>query len=112
MNFHLITGFGKSVGSFTNEEDYPDINQEVHQGSSSATHIYTMNSDVSLSAYRLLGKGALFAHPIQGDLISDIAVQYVDDKTQFINPKGAGIPIDSVLDATTAALFQQANCNT
>lgn len=57
----------------------------MFQGSSSAVPIYTMNADISLSAYDKLGTGASFIHPITGQSHSDKASKFVDDKTQFLN---------------------------
>jgi hypothetical protein len=51
MQFHLVTGFGKSANSFHNTSD--DITgQGVLQGSSSAAPIFILNSDISLSTYK------------------------------------------------------------
>ena len=108
MIFHLITGFGESVASFYNDEDPMEIGQGVLQGTSSAAPIFNMNSDVSLSAYRQLGKGATFTNPITGDEIGDMAVQYVDDETQFLNHKGAKITDDQVISDMNTALHCQA----
>jgi hypothetical protein len=91
MSFHLVTGFGKSASSFENKEDIDKVGQGVLQGSSSAAPIYILNSDVSHSTYNHLSKGAAFTHPISGDLIVDKTIQYVDDTSQILNPKGADL---------------------
>lgn len=80
-----MTGFGCSSKSFFSNENPLECSQGVLQGSSSAAPIYTMNSDVSLSAYSKLGTGASFIHPITHTTYTDIASQYADDKTQFTN---------------------------
>jgi hypothetical protein len=85
MSFHLITGFGKSTDCFRNNQN--NIRgQGVLQGSSSACPIYIINSDVSISKHRKLGKGAAFIHPINKSRVKDMMVQFVDVTSQFLNP--------------------------
>lgn len=91
MEFHLITGFGKSTLHFKNNDDPSMIGQGVLQGSSSAAPLYNITSDISLTAYRKIAKGASFIHPISGTTISDTCTQYVDDKTDLLNAAGAGL---------------------
>jgi hypothetical protein len=74
--------------SFNNNEDANNIGQGVLRGSSLAAPIYILNSDVSLSTHNKLACGAAFTHPITGDTIHDKAIQYVDDTSQILNPKG------------------------
>jgi hypothetical protein len=83
MNFHLMTGFGRLVASYHNSDD------PILQGSSSVAPIFIFNSDVSLTTYCKLSKGAAFIHPISGDIIEDKATQYMDDTTQLLNHMGA-----------------------
>jgi hypothetical protein len=59
--------------------------QGILQGSSSACPIFILNSNVSLSAYRKHATGASFKHPISGRIVTDYAVQFVDDTSQFVN---------------------------
>lgn len=102
MSFHLVTGFGKSVDAYSNNEDLI-VGQGVLQGSSSAAPIFLLNSDVSLSANLTAGIGASFENPISGEIVTDHAVQFVDDTSQFLNFKGMSsathtplpIPLDS-----------------
>lgn len=42
--------------------------------------------------------GASFIHPTTGNIITDHAVQYVDDKTQLLNANGAGISPQTTLN--------------
>jgi hypothetical protein len=91
MEFHVVTGFGSSTSSFSNNSDPLHVGQGVLQGSSSAAPLFTINSDICLSAYRNLAKGATFIHPIDGSRIEDIATQFVDDKTDMLNDIGAGL---------------------
>jgi len=51
MEFHLITGFGRSLTSYSNTNKNK-TGQGVLQDSSSACPILILNSDVSLSAYQ------------------------------------------------------------
>jgi hypothetical protein len=88
MSFHLVTGFGKSAATFSNADDFPNIGQGVLQCSSSACPIYILNSDICLQSYKKRSVGARFIHPVNGTYISDHAVQFVDDTTQFINAQG------------------------
>jgi hypothetical protein len=90
MWFHLITGFSQSSDRFCNNQE-GIIGQGVLQGSSSAGLLFILNSDISLTTYNLLGKGAAFIHPINKMLISDKTVQYVGNTSQFLNPLGAGL---------------------
>jgi hypothetical protein len=90
MHFHLVTGFGKSAHIFTNTEDSL-TGQGVLQGSSSAAPIFLPNSDVSLAAYKQLGTGASFTNPVDGNIVSDHAVQFVDDTSQFLKEQGIKI---------------------
>ena len=52
--------------------------------------------DISLTTYWKLGTGAAFLHPISRETISDKAVQFVDDTSQFLNPLGASISSSSM----------------
>jgi hypothetical protein len=65
------------------------MGQGVLQGSSSACPINIFNSDICLSAYKQCSTSASFIQPLTGKHISDHAVQFVDDTTQFINPLGS-----------------------
>jgi hypothetical protein len=47
MSFHLVTGFGKSTSTFLSNQNNI-CGQGVLQGSSSAGHIFILNSDISL----------------------------------------------------------------
>jgi len=84
MKFHLITCFGQSSSYFCNN-DNGVVGQGVLQGSSSTAPIYILNSNVCLSAYKKHSIGASFNHPITKEVITDSAVQYVDDTSQFVN---------------------------
>jgi len=108
MNFHLITGFGTLIASFSNDDNPQQIGQGVLQGSSSAALIFNLTSDVSLSAYRILGKGTAFTHPITGASFQDMTVQYVDDKNQFLNHLGADISIEQDRENNFISLHNQA----
>jgi hypothetical protein len=88
MNFHLMMGFGRSVSSYNNSADPTSPGKGVLQGSSSVAPIFIFNSDVSLTTYCQLSKGAVFTHPISGDIIEDKATQYLDDTTQLLNHLG------------------------
>jgi hypothetical protein len=90
MEFHVSIGFSISPISFHNKADPLLSGQGMMQGSSSAAPIYSANSDILLSAYRKLAKGAVFTHPITGNESIDFASQYVDDKTELLNK--AGLP--------------------
>jgi len=83
MSFNLITGFGSSAGSFQNNQN-GITGQGVLQGGSSATPIYILNSDISLTTYHKIGTGAVFTHPITKKITQDKTVQY-DDTSQFLN---------------------------
>ncbi len=112
MSFHLVTRFGHSTQTFSNAENFPNIGQGVLQGSSSACPIYIFNSDICLSTYKKHSTRASFIHPISGWQISNHAVQFVDDTTQFINP--SGIPTDngsSTLNTSYTTLFHCAQRN-
>jgi hypothetical protein len=87
MEFHLITGFGRSLTSYNNTNDNR-TGQGVLQGSSSACLIFILNLDVSLSAYHNYATGASFTNPINGQTVTDIAVQFIDDTSQFLNVGG------------------------
>jgi len=87
MNFHLITGFEKSLDSFCNL-DNGDIGQRVLQGSSSAAPIYILTSDISLVTYIKCSIGGSFLHLTTKEIITDQVVQYVDDTSQFLNLMG------------------------
>jgi hypothetical protein len=64
MNFHLITGLGRSHLSYNNMiED--EVGQGVLQRCSSAAPIYILSSDVSLSTYKKIASGAAFTHPMK-----------------------------------------------
>jgi hypothetical protein len=71
MEFTLLTRFGESSMAFKNNEDPLQTGQGMLQGSSSAAPMYNVTSDVSLSAYKKLAKGATFIHPISGTAITD-----------------------------------------
>jgi hypothetical protein len=90
MSFTLVTGFGRSTASFNNDKD-SIVGQGVLQGSSSAALLFIFNSEISLKTYWSLGTGAAFYHPINGNIITDKTVQYVDDTSQLVNAMGAGI---------------------
>ncbi len=81
----VVTGFGRSATSYINNEDPNASGEGVFQGSSSAAPLYTLNADISLSAYDHMGTGATFIHPISKVAFSGKASQFVDDKTQFLN---------------------------
>jgi hypothetical protein len=102
MKFHLITCFGKSFSTCENTMDNT-TGQGVLQGSSSACPIYILNSNVSLSAYRKTVAGASFKHPITGGITNDLAVQFVDDTSQFVN--SLGISINNAAPTQDDALF-------
>ncbi len=87
LKFYLITGFGKSISSYCNTIDN-QTGQGVLQGSSSACPIFILNSNVSLSTYHHHAMGASFKHPISGHTVSNYAVQFVDDTSQFVNVMG------------------------
>jgi hypothetical protein len=93
MPFHLITGFGKSAASYSNNKD-DMLGQGVLQGSSSAAPLFLLNSDISLQMYRCLGKGAAIYHPITHKVVYNHGVQYVDDTSQYLNPLGATLSPD------------------
>jgi hypothetical protein len=81
------------VSSYKNTTN--DITRQgVLQGSSSASPIYILNSNVSLSVHRKTGVGASFQHPITGKTTTDLAVQFVDDTLQFGNMSGASLSMD------------------
>jgi hypothetical protein len=90
MEFHLITGFRKSLTTYYNTNDNK-TGQGVLQGSSSACPIFILNSNVSLSANQKHAKGASFIHPISGKLVTDHAVQFMDDTSQFLIAKGLSL---------------------
>jgi hypothetical protein len=92
MSFHLMTGSGHSIKQCCNNDDPNNIGQGVSQGSSSAAPIFIFNSDASLQTYCDHASGASFKHPVSRKLITDKAINYVDDKTQLLNPAGARIP--------------------
>lgn len=54
MPFHLVTGFGKSMESYSNDEE-SIVGQGVLQDSSSAAQFLLLNSDGSLSSYNPRG---------------------------------------------------------
>lgn len=112
MEFHVVTGFGSSTSSFCNNSDPHNVGQRVFQGSSSAAPLYTINSDVCLTTYRKLAKGATFLHPANGSQIEDIATQYVDDKTNMIDDIGAALHQKRYLtDHNKTHLFNTATNN-
>lgn len=84
MKFHLITGFGQSSTFYHNNVD-GTVGHRVLQGCSSAAPIFILNSDVSLSAFKNKAHGASFSHPINKTIITDFAIQYVDDTSQYVN---------------------------
>jgi len=85
--------------------------QGVLQGSSSACPIYILNSNVSLSAYQKTAVGASFAHPISGEITTDMAVQFVDDTLQFVNALGVSNHSDNP-SVSDEELLQTAAHNT
>jgi hypothetical protein len=108
MKFHLITGFGRS-SYINNDED--TIGQGVLQGSSSAAPIFLLNSEVSLCAYNKIGIGASFCHPVDGSLVTDCLVQFVDDTSQFVNILVATNHTDTEQDITPPLLLPIATKN-
>jgi hypothetical protein len=72
MQFDLITGFGPSDISYQNNDDPSEIGQGVLQGSSSACHLFIVNSDVSLTTYKQLCYGASFSHPISAHILYNL----------------------------------------
>jgi hypothetical protein len=111
MEFHLITGFGPSLQSFSNNEDPRRPEQGILQGSSSAAPIYNFNSDVSLHTYSKNAKGATFVHPITGQKITEHATQYVDDKTETVNTNELQQPVQNDSTKQRGSLFSAANEN-
>jgi len=109
MPFHLVTGFGKSTSTFLNNQNNI-CGQGVLQGSRSAGHIFILNSDISLSTYRKHGSGTAFYHPINGTIIKDNAIQYINDASQFLNHIGANIDTSQTNDIGSA-LIQHAEHN-
>jgi hypothetical protein len=87
MQFHLVTGFGKSAKSFHNTSNNI-TGQGVLQDSSSAAPIFFLNSDISLSTYKKNGTGSSFSNPINGTEAVDFGVQFVDNTSQFLNKRG------------------------
>jgi hypothetical protein len=113
MEFHLVTGYGRSTNSFLNNEDPTIPGQGVLQGSSSAAPIYNFNTDVSLATYNKFATGATFTNPSTGDTITDFATQYVDDKTEMINSSGLpSLPNRHSKKKQREHLFEAANNNT
>jgi hypothetical protein len=112
MSFHVITAFGRSALTFSNCDDPTSIGQGVLQGGSSACPIFIFSSGVCLSTYKKHSIGAKFIHPISGNVMSDSAVQFVDETSQFTNSLGCGIT-EYVHDmqTNTATLFSNAQSN-
>jgi hypothetical protein len=114
MEFHLVTGFGRSALSFINNEDPDHPGQGILQGSSSAAPIYNICTDVSLTAYKKIASGATFTHPITGAQLMEFATQFVDDKTEMVNLQGATITPSCRSNITAeerVQLFQTATDN-
>jgi hypothetical protein len=112
MSFHLMTGFGKSVQYFHNNEDPSRPGQGVLQGSSSAAPIFIFNSDVSLTTYCKQAHEASFTHPISGTPILDRAIQCVDNKMQLLNPVGCDLQFDpSTIILDSDSLISKATYN-
>ncbi len=111
MEFHLITGFGPSLQSFSNNEDPRRPGQGIPQGSSSAAPIYNFNSDVSLHTYSKNATGATFIHPITGQKITEHATQYVDDKTETANINELQQHVQNDSTKQRDSLFAAANEN-
>jgi hypothetical protein len=103
MSFYLITGFGQSTERFNNNQMGLQ-GQGVLQGSSSTCPIYILISDLYLSNYRKLGTGVAFYHLITKNRVHDTSVQFVDDKSKFLNPVGAGHHNDPNTDVGSALL--------
>jgi hypothetical protein len=82
MNFHLVTGFGRSPDGYLNHQDNI-TGQGVLQGHNLAAPIFLLKSDISLSAYSSTGIGATFTNPIKHTTILDLAIQFADNKTQI-----------------------------
>jgi hypothetical protein len=78
MNFHLVTGFGRSPDGYLNH-----LNNITGQGHNLAAPIFLLKSDISLSAYSSTGIGATFTNPIEHTTILDLAIQFADNKTQI-----------------------------
>lgn len=110
MSFHLITGFGQSNNSFCNTT-YGLTGQGILQGSSSAAPLFLLNSDISLSTYWKLSKGATFYHPITKNLIYDQTVHFIDDTSQFLNPTGVNIENSSTTETIGPYLLPIASQN-
>jgi hypothetical protein len=87
MNFQLVAGFGTSSEGYANHQK-DGTGQGILQGSSSAAPIYLLTSDVSLSTYSKIGTGATFTNPITNTTITDTAVQFANDTSQFLNLAG------------------------
>ncbi len=113
MEFFLLTGFGISTTSFKNNEDPLLPGQGMLQGSSSATPLYNICTDVSLATYNRMAHGAAFTHPHNGQQLIDHATQYVDDKTEMINLQGIHTPLPRNPNPTfiRTSLFQAASEN-
>jgi len=76
--FQLLKhGLERSALSFHNDKNPNEIGQGVLQGSSSTSPIYTLTTDVPLTAYSQLGTEAGFTHPIHHHLVNDFTVRYV-----------------------------------
>ncbi len=112
MEFHIATGFGLLKQSFSNIEDPTQTAQWVLQSSSSAAPIYNVNFDVSLKTYNQPSKGAIFKHPITGNIITDHATSYVNDKGEMLNSNDADIDTQNSKTMQCDQLFQAVNHNT
>jgi hypothetical protein len=112
MSLNVITAFGRSALTFSNCNDPKSVGQGVLQGSSSACPIFIFSSDVCLSTYKKHSIGAKVIHPISGNIISDSAVQFVDETSQFTNSLVCDIT-DYVHDirTNTDTLFSNAQRN-
>jgi hypothetical protein len=112
MEFHLITGYGKSCNHFRNNADIDQPGQGMLQGSSSAAPIYNFTSDVSLSAYQSIAKGATFNHPCTDRPLTIHATQNVDDKAATVNEMGLQQPLTNQSNSVRREkIFEQANKN-
>lgn len=105
MEFHVITWYGPSIHTFSNNDDPLQPCQGMLQGSSSAPPTYNVNSDIALTVYNNQATGATIQHPITGSTHADASIQFVDDKTGLLNNADdpSGLQIEE--------LFQTANKN-
>jgi len=103
-------GFGKSSSRCKNN-DNNIVGQGVLQGSSSDAPIFSLNSEISLCAYNKSVIGASFCHPVNGSIITDHSIQYVDDTSQFLNNLGAMNHIPPEQELNHPSLLQLATKN-